>query len=326
LQPRVNVPDFSMRASALAILAGITFVPALADAERGAVALTWSAPAACPSQGNVISEVQRILGGPTEHAVTARADVVQLGPLSWQVHLVTDVDGVGGERSLDSDSCASLASATALILAWTIDPERARAARPPPPPPPIPPSPPPAESPKASRVGPRVQIVLAAEAAGDLGTLPSAALAAQFAVGVLVGRLRFEVSGADWLPQDVTRGGEGSHLHLYEVAGRGCFRWMFSRVEVGPCLGGGLAYMSSDGFNESQPFQNWATWGLVRADVLAAWRIAGPFAVRTSLGLGVPLARPSIYINEPQGSQIVDLYDVPAVVGRATLGLEVRFP
>jgi hypothetical protein len=322
-----------MRLAAVVLVAGVVFLPTPAHAD-GAVALAWSAPTGCPSRGDVMDEVQRILGGPTEHTVTARADVVQLGARDWQVHLVTDVDGAAGERTLESDSCASLASATALILAWTIDPERARAVRSPERPPPVgPPSPPPAGRREGSRRGPRVQFILAAEAAGDLGTLPSAAFAAEFAIGALVGPLRFELLGADWLTQDATHATgvaqetEGTHLHLYDATARGCFRGMLgSRLEFDPCLGGGLSYMTSHGFNESVPYQNWATWGTVRADALATWRIAGPFAARASLGIAVPLARPTVYVNEPPGQEIIRLHDVPAVVGQATLGMEVRFP
>jgi hypothetical protein len=103
---------------------------ALADEPASeAVRLTWNAPSGCPSGDAVMGEVQRMLGGTTSHHATVQADVAEVGPAHWSVHLATNVDGAAGERSLDADSCASLASATALIVAWTVDPAKARAQR-----------------------------------------------------------------------------------------------------------------------------------------------------------------------------------------------------
>src|SRR5580692_6268329 len=227
------------------------------------VALDWLAPPGCPAQEVIVADVRRILGGDTSHRVTAHAEVEQLAPDRWRVRLSTDVDGVAGERSLEADSCASLADAAALILAWTIDPERSRAVEaqtatsavaavsvplvsPPAPIPrhPFPPSSPPplpvSTSPGAgNRASPppgrelghglAVQGLLALSGTGDFGVLPEPGPGVELALGLTAGSFRGELLGSDWLDQEpttITPAGktEGTDLHFLEAAARGCFR------------------------------------------------------------------------------------------------------
>lgn len=69
------------------------------------VALTWDAPASCPSRESVLTDVRRILGETTEHDAVARAHVTEDGPHHWSLQLATEVDGASGERSMEADSC-----------------------------------------------------------------------------------------------------------------------------------------------------------------------------------------------------------------------------
>jgi hypothetical protein len=358
------------------IAAGEGLCPASVLAQESAVAggrvrLAWSAPGGCPSEEAVLTEMQRILGGPPSRDAEAKANVERVAPRRWSEHLTTQVDGVAGERALDADSCEGLASATALILAWTIDPERARVAsrstpgvpiEPPPPPTtplaapaPPPPSPelplaaapraaPAARAPTTDRAGVAMQAedrarprgVAAVEAQADVGTLPSAGFAGRFVLGALFGRARLEASFADWLQNEATasppKNSEGATLHPLEGALRGCFRWEPSRrLEVDPCLGAGLTHVTSDGFGETGkifrgPTGQATTWGNFYADVVGAFALIGPLALRASLGVSVPFARPEFDIDEPPGQAAIPLHRASPAAGRATLGVEARFP
>jgi hypothetical protein len=293
-----------------------------------ALRLEWNAPAECPARSAVTSEVQRILDANAARRATARADIAQLGTERWQVHLATEVDGVAGERILEASSCASLASATALILAWILDPTRVR----------------PSETPEQTREetsGPstttvpkansvprtRVRAVAAVEGVADVGLLPRAGAAIEVAVGAAIDSFRIEAAGTDWFAQDAVDGrGEGTHIHLVEGALRGCFRWNATeRVELDPCGGAGLVYATSDGFGETVPFLGrTSTWGTVHALGLAGVRIASAISARASLGGFVPFSRPPFVLLDAHGGQTV--LHQPTVSARATLGLEVRFP
>jgi hypothetical protein len=174
------------------------------------------------------------------------------------------------------------------------------------------------------------------EAAFDLGTLPNADLGGRISAGALLGRLRLEVSFGDWLSQQATasppRTTQGTTLHPLEGALRGCFRWTpVRRLEIDPCAGAGLTYVTSNGFGESVFFAGetakGATWGSAYADALIVVAVAGPLALRGSVGLAIPLVRPEFDIQEEGNpSSVIFLHQASSVAGRAGLGVEVRFP
>jgi hypothetical protein len=121
------------RLGAAALLALVLpAVAATALAQTGSFSLAWQAPAECPDEAHVRRAVEQLLGeGPPPPAkVSARAIVEHTASGHWNVRLTTVRDGASGERVVESESCQSLADATALILALTIDPERVAARAP----------------------------------------------------------------------------------------------------------------------------------------------------------------------------------------------------
>jgi hypothetical protein len=308
-------------ATAVALIFGAA--RASAAESSSSIELAWNAPSGCPSVESVLDQARRGVGDVTAHRVTARADVIELGPERWTVHLVTEVDGVAGERSLEANSCASLASATALILAWAVDPTRA------------PGSAPPAATTLESRdvrpatllsPGSTLRGLLAVGAALDVGTLPRPAVGGELALGGLLGPLRAELTGVDWFAQDASGGSGGTRIHLLEGAFLACLRGPIgARLELDPCLGGGLVHASSDGFGLAHPYQETSTWGTLRGDVLAVWSVAGPLALRASVGVMAPLVRPSFVILDPRRDEL-PLHRAAAVAARGLIGAEVHFP
>jgi hypothetical protein len=313
------------------------------------VRLVWTAPPECPSEQDVLTEMQRVLGGPPSRGAKATAEARQVSPRRWSEHLSTEVEGVAGERDLEADSCDGLVAATALILAWTIDPQRAASAlitapsSVPASPPPNPQAPAPAA--KASPpVAPPVaqaahasddsshlspQVVFASEAISEAGTLPGPGFGEEMSVGGLLGRARLEASVANWLSADAKATsapfvGQGATLHPLEGGAHGCLRWQPTRrAEVDPCLGGGITVMTSDGLGESHPVHHVSTWGSLQGGVLGDWTLTGPLALRASMGFALHVRPPTFNIRE-NGDH--PFYQVPTLAGRATLGLEVRFP
>jgi hypothetical protein len=309
------------------------------------VTLTWNAPPDCPRREAVLSDVQRILGGPTNRVVLAQADVTEIGPEHWSVHLVTSVDGTPGDRTIDANSCASLAAATALILAWTVDPSKGVAPTSPPeqgvgaPAPAVAPTPAPEERTTVrDRPGASGSFgaAVAVGAAADSATLPSPAVAGEITIAGLLGPVRVEVSGADWVTQHATQAvrneSEGMTIHLFDVAAHACFRWRpRAELEVSPCLGAAIFFATGDGFAPGTPAQfqpqhfSRVDWSAMQGDVLAVWRIYGPVALRASLGVGIPLAPPQFRVDLSNPSGEVPLH-TPAPSARAALGVEARFP
>jgi hypothetical protein len=125
LRARLGRAPVAVLAAAL-VSAGADGVPAFADPTASELSLTWRAPAACPNAGDVEAQFARLLGGvrrqPTSKHLDAIVTVRRTPRDSWIANLETRLDGVPGLRSLEGDSCWTVASAAALILALTIDP------------------------------------------------------------------------------------------------------------------------------------------------------------------------------------------------------------
>jgi len=120
--------------------------------------------------------------------------------------------------------------------------------------------------------------------------------------------------------------GQGARVHWFEAALRGCFRGRLgARFEVDPCLGGGLAWASSYGIGEDTHYTPGATWAVGVADLLASWNVAGPLAVRASVGMAAAFAPPNFVVIDATGAPR-SIHQAAPVEGTGTLGLEVRFP
>jgi hypothetical protein len=331
-------------ASTITIVTALVTVAVTEAAEP--VTLSWNAPPDCPQSDAVLADVQRILGGPTNRVVVARADVTETGPERWSVHLVTSVDGVPGDRTIDANSCASLAAATALILAWTVDPSKGVApvaptegnGGAPTPPRPAPPEERPPTRDRSDASG-SFSAAVAIGGVADSATLPKPGLAGEIALAGLFGPFRVEVSGADWGTQHATQfvlgESEGATIHLFDAAARGCFRWRLgAELEVAPCLGAAIFFATGDGFEGTpgrfQPshFSN-VDWGAAQGDILATWHFFGPLSFRGSVGVGVPLAPPQFLVDQVDSTgHVVAPFPLhkPLVTARAGLGVEARFP
>src|SRR5690349_3434590 len=89
-----------------AIAAGLAGAAWAADPPRAA-ALTWNAPAGCPTADAVLGNVGRILRKPDNARVpvTASARVAAAGDAGWQADLTLDVGGTRTERRFQAESC-----------------------------------------------------------------------------------------------------------------------------------------------------------------------------------------------------------------------------
>jgi hypothetical protein len=108
----------SMLAAATGML-----VAGAAHAESGLV-LAWEAPLGCPTQGDVVAETRRLLGGqiPGDAALTARADVALVAPADYRLRIAIGPGTAERPREVHAPTCAELGDAAALLLALAIDP------------------------------------------------------------------------------------------------------------------------------------------------------------------------------------------------------------
>lgn len=197
------------------------------------------------------------------------ATVVQL-PDRFAARIVTDFAGRHDERMVESEACADLGDATALVVAVALDPdfenpqapESPRAVGPgpliPEPGPPEPsshrevtraptpvvverePDPSSASPTVRSRVpqsSPADAVLLRVAPLVEYGSLPSVDAGLVLTAGLLWPRWRGEVFGLYLFPQRQTFGQTQGALQLGAVGARACHRLFIGRVEFPICLG-----------------------------------------------------------------------------------------
>jgi hypothetical protein len=267
----------------------------------------------------------------------------------WTVTLRTRrPDASSGERVLEAGSCAALANATAVILALALvppgeavsaapasapssDSEHASGTAPAPAPAPAPvplqgsedraPSPPPSSSssPRPSRLP---AIALGAFAATDATTLPGAALGGGGSLAWTPGSLRIEASASRFAGQAQTLDAStaGARFSMTSVGAGACYTVLRGALELAPCGGGSMHWVSAEGFGATANYDASARWAAVDAGLLARAPLTSWLALRARADGLVPLGRPSFEV-ENEGV----VHKPPPLGIRAALGVELNF-
>lgn len=328
----------------LAVVVGVWIAPATALAETAPerpFELRWSAPAECPSDVYVASQVTRLAARAPEPALEVDANAWKDQSGRWRVALVTRMGGERGERIVDADTCDHAADATALILAMMIDPAgvRARLAaeRPPPaaeaPPEPAraPAAPRPETPPDRARAAnePRERRgLVAAYGTMDGGALPHAAYGAGIAVGVRIPldrgpspvRLRAEGSFIVLPAQRAEMAGTSRAADVLLIAGALRAALVYGEVvEAGPSLGYELGSLAGEGIGVRRPDSGAALWQAAMVGAAVRWPARGPLALRASAELVVPFTRPAFAVADAV------VHRPAGVGGRGTLGVDFSF-
>jgi hypothetical protein len=104
---------------------GLACVLAWSQSASAQMAITWTAPEACPREPAFVAEVERVLGralSPEDGVrVNVHAEVASDGP-GFTLELRTQAGAAEGERRLRAPSCDELFAAAAVIVALLVDP------------------------------------------------------------------------------------------------------------------------------------------------------------------------------------------------------------
>jgi hypothetical protein len=285
--------------SALGLLA---MRPAQADPPR--FSLTWDGPAECPNADYVKEQVALLLEGapPSPSRLVARAVVSQGADWTWTVRLATDRDGASGERTITAESCLSLADATALVVALTIDPTHVASPLPKQPSPPVltdipRPAPPPvlprpaprrSEPPRAREA---VHFAVFPSVGFDLGTLPNAAYGFSVAGALLYGSFRAELYAEVWPYQTETQVQPEGKIELFDGGARGCYVPLRVPIlELGPCGGAELGALHGVGLNLSNPSYPTGLWAALTLDARLVIHLTKALHLGLDAGAVFPLA------------------------------------
>lgn len=337
----------------LASYAVATVVTPAAAAGVDGLSLEWSAPSVCPNRDQLIEQVQRLLA----HSTAAKAPVNAAGiiharaPGSFTLELRTQQGERVGERTIEGANCGELSAAAALIVALAIDPDlvvpaetsspaqspaaderpaaappSTTAAGPPRPAPAQNPLPPPPVNaaprsdrntgwPIAVRFGPMIGV--------DVGSLPGGTGYLGGYAGVTLTKWQIELFGSrlfEQREQIADAPARGADLNLWVAGARSCYTVQPEWLELGPCLGFEGGQLRAAAFGTDRTGSGDAAWLALRAEAFARRQLIGPLAARLQLVLAAPLRRPE-FVLENVGS----VFRPPAVIGRAEIGLELRF-
>jgi hypothetical protein len=301
--------------------------PGWAEGAPPPVALTWDAPAGCPSGAEVAGEVERTLAksGTPPSPLTVAAHVEGGGGQTWQGRLVLEEHGTRTARHFEAESCRALASAAAVIIAVALDEAVDDRAAPAAPETAV-------RSVTPAAVPARPPHFVGVNGVIDDGTMPSPVGGGlEVTAGHEWGRGRFRPAltvATTWLHnfQPAVNSDIGTvHGTFWSLAmsGRACLSFVTSNVQIGPCAGGEVVAMhsSNDGYADISLLTATHAWFSFLGSLAASFRVdrSVDFILRADCAL--PTARPTfnIYITT------LPAYILPAVAFRGAVGFAYRF-
>jgi hypothetical protein len=312
------------RAALLCGLALLVAGPARAQPESPATvsapALTWEAPAACPS-GDTMERVAELVGLAPEQLATkqlrVKAVVRPIPSGGWQIHLRIETVAGSGERSFAAEDCNSLVRGAALVIALTVDPAAASAHQE---------APVPAKAETPTKPTPRPAFLLRPLVAAELGVLPHVAFVYGGALGVTWPRLRFEFDALGQSAQTVSddQGRSGRVRVPLSSGARACMLWRPSEaLEPAACLGAGLAWLRSTGSDIAFPETHDTLAVAITGGPALGWRLRDWLWLRVEAALGVMVRRPKLQV-ESSSQATDDVYSARWLTVRIGGGLELR--
>jgi hypothetical protein len=290
--------------------------------------LGWDAPAGCPAVDDVRAAVEAMLGG----AASARdaTDVTAQGRVTEEAggyRLRVDVQTRDGSevKTIDAASCATLADAYAVVVAFAIDP-RADVSRAPRDGVALSAPPPGAQTGErapasATRPPSSFRVVAGPQIASGVGQLPFPA----YGLGgrlALETRLRWELSAAYWPPEPATTSSSatptlGARVSLVSIQPAVCLPVSRS---IAPCLGVAGGTLSAAGSGVASPGRGSWWWVAPTASLGVRLSVTRALGVWVRVDAGVLLYRRSFVFENVGPPEPVTAYEPgPAF---ATLSVE----
>ena len=297
------------------------------------VELGWDAPAECPTQAEVLRELQRITRVKPGRAVTpirARAQIAHDGT-KYRLQLRTEREDQTGETDLESSDCGVLRRGVTLVLALAlgdgidvIAEDEAEATPPEAPPPtkaPPVPSPPPAkvahEPPEKQAKNANFHVVPALSAVFAHGFLGSAAFAAQPSLALSLTHFVAFTEVGLWPMQTAARV-QGVSARLEALSGTlgVCAREPFGAFAISGCARGTIGVVHGRSVGAFHDGESTAPDTALGPALVLMTPLAGAVRLRFEAALDFSLAPPS-FDERDFGT----IYRVSRVVPQLSLGL-----
>jgi hypothetical protein len=300
--------------------------------------IEWEAPAGCPDAAQVRDGVARLVGasaarGPSARLV-ARGMVTPTASGHFALQVYVETSGGSETKSFEAASCATLAEAYSLIVAFTLDPSAGTGPRMEGTIASAPPSE--ATATAAARRGlaaaERGQITATHAGAGPLAALgagllpfPAYGVGARFA---LEHGVRWELSGLYWPGQQSSAEvallpTAGARVRLVSVQPGACV--LLAHGKVGVCAGVALGVMQAVGVGVSHPENGTSWWTAPTVGLELRAALGDVVALRFRAEVGVPVFRPRFVLQDVGSAASVDGYRPAAFFASLSVQPEIRF-
>ena len=278
--------------------------------------LQYVAPESCPPASDFSAAVARLLGGAERLSknlkarVTVRSDTHD----NFRLTLLTEIDGISGERVIQGRSCTSVAAAAEVTLALILHPDietatdagtasnaqptqglRTAAM-----------SPLRAHTTKAEKLGPvpsRGQAIrwLGMSAVGlHFGVMPNPGPEISLGLGMNYGRWSLLASGYYALPETALIAGQnraGGRFWHGTAMGLSCWAFAAAAPRLGGCVGWAYTRVKGQGKGVTPVRDGTTGWVSPTAGILGDFPLSQRAAFRLSGLLLLPLKRPDAHLD-----------------------------
>ena len=289
---------------------------ALGEPQAPALDLHYEAPESCPRASDFSAAVSRLLGGSERLSrnLKARVAVRSVAHDDFKLTLLTEIDGISGERVIQGRSCSSVADAAALTLALILNPDIETAvdastvsnARP-------------THEPRTAAIRPKAQTTdasqplpapkskqpirwLGSSAVGlHFGVMPRPGPDISLGLGAAYGRWSLLASGQYALPETVLLSGQdrvGGRLWHGTLMALGCWASAADAPRLGGCVGGAYTRVQGRGKGVTTVRAGATAWFSPTAGIFGDFPLSRHAALRLSGLLLVPLKRPDTHLDE----------------------------
>jgi len=316
-------------ATAVAAFALLVSLCRTSAAEIPQLKLSWDAPAGCPTQADVESEVEKLLVGRAPASVELEAHVVVRQEASGAFHasLATGSAGRAGTRTLHGESCSAIALATSVVLALTLVPDASIADS----------KPKPLEAPQTPRAvprpreagnvrGPPTRVELFVHAFGGVGirTLPQPSVLVGLGVGVRRRAWDLEIGFALAPKQELRLSypEQGSaEISYWRLPAHACFAPLQTRaVDLAACAGLAFERWSAGASGISDPGHGAGSLISGQLGTRSQLWIARKVSISLSMEASLRPVHPRFLVDGLGG-----VYEIPLLSGALLGGLAVRF-
>lgn len=216
--------------------------------------LSWQAPPACPTSGEVEREITRLIGEASRNRGTVRAfaEVTHRSD-DWRVQIRIQDGEHASERTFEGATCRAVTKVASLIIALAIEPNAGNAPDVAPPPLREKPEPPPTPPPSPTEAP--LRGFVAAGPVSELRLLPHVGFGLEIALGLRLPALSVELRASALLPQptDVPSFDAGGRFYLGSAGARVCARIVRRAPEIFGCAAGMLDIVHADGYGVTAP-------------------------------------------------------------------------